>query len=576
MRWTSQIKIKSIRDILMKKTLLATVIAATFLAGCSSNSSKNDGSNPDEKVGIADVIYNEELRSAAIIGDEGNNALIIADGNGNAAITVNGQAYAVHGDVIVNDQGDIVGTLMIENGAAIAVIDETAYTLTVVDGRLVVEGADIIPDFGDTPRWSPEFGEDDWGPEGAPTYGDIIEAGGAVIIKGDNENFVTIKADGEGNAAIAINGGEQTYLVQDGELFNYQTNESIGHIQKEGGNYTVRLDDGTEVVFRNEDGRLFAAVISRPDASHPIINDPRPETTPPTYGDIVNAGGAIIINGDNDNFVTIKADDQGNAAILINGGEMAYTVINGELVNYATGESLGHIQKDDENYIVRLDDGTEVVFRNEDGRLFAAVTSRPDIGSPIEPVYDADRDFTGTNISVDDGTVTIKIGEQSITITNTAAGAIVTGTDGSKATIDRNTTQQWLTLVEQAESIEAKETLVKQFVLFNAASVVDWEGRNLMWSQTIEANKEWAKVNPLLFIEVVILGDAGFGDNAYNLGYFLVTGKKIPTMDLKDIVKENKLTNAQKTQLKDRVKSISAEQRQQIKQAIKTKLQARS
>ncbi len=100
--------------------------------------------------------------------------------------------------------------------------------------------------------------------ENASTYADIIHSGGAVVIKGDNDNFVTVKAGENGNAGIIINGGEQTYVVIDGELFNYETGDSVGHIQKDGDNYTIRLDSGTEVVFRNEDGRLFAAVISRP------------------------------------------------------------------------------------------------------------------------------------------------------------------------------------------------------------------------------------------------------------------------------------------------------------------------
>ena len=60
------------RDLLMKKTILATIIATTFLAGCSSNGS-TDNSEP-EKQGIADVIYNAELNSAAIVGDEGKTA----------------------------------------------------------------------------------------------------------------------------------------------------------------------------------------------------------------------------------------------------------------------------------------------------------------------------------------------------------------------------------------------------------------------------------------------------------------------------------------------------------------------
>ncbi|GIC75521.1 hypothetical protein [Moritella sp. F3] len=386
----------------MKKSILAVIIAGA-LAGCSSNGSNNDSPTPEPKEGIADVIYNEELHSAVINGDEGNSAAIIGDGNGNAAIKINDQAFTVQGDVIINDEGDIVGTITTEDGVAIAYINDTAYTLSVSNGRLIVDSDKLKPEYGDDNGWDhvPTPDNDSpiidggWGISGAPTYGDIIAAGGAVIIKGDNDNFVTIRADGQGNAGIVINGGEQTYAVKDGELFNYDTGESVGHIQKDGENYTVRLDNGTEVVFRNDDGRLFAAVISRPDASNPIIDDHRPETTPPTYGDIVTAGGAVIIKGDNDNFVTIKADGQGNAGIVINGGEQTYAVKNGELFNYETGESVGHIQKDGENYTVRLDNGTEVVFRNDDGRLFAAVISRPNPDNDLPEYGEGDWGIPG-------------------------------------------------------------------------------------------------------------------------------------------------------------------------------------
>jgi len=240
----------------MKKSIIAVIIAGA-LAGCSSNGSNNDGPTPEPKEGIADVIYNEELHSALITGDQGNSAAIIGDGNGNAAIKINDQAFTVQGDVIVNDQGEIVGTVTTEDGVAIANVNGISYTLSVSNGRLIVDRDKLNPEY-DEPR-----------PETTPpTYGDIVAAGGAVIIKGDNDNFVTIKADGQGNAGILINGGEQTYVVKDGELFNYDTGESVGHIQKDGENYTVRLDNGTEVAFRNDDGRLFAAVISRPDADN--------------------------------------------------------------------------------------------------------------------------------------------------------------------------------------------------------------------------------------------------------------------------------------------------------------------
>jgi len=132
----------------MKKSILATIIAATFLAGCSSSGSKNN--TPEPTVGIADVLYDEELNSAAVVGDNGKTALIIGDGYGNAAITIDGQVYTVQGDVIVNDQGDIIGTVTTENGVAVATINGTVYTVSVDSGRLIVDSKGIP---GQGPEW---------------------------------------------------------------------------------------------------------------------------------------------------------------------------------------------------------------------------------------------------------------------------------------------------------------------------------------------------------------------------------------------------------------------------------------
>lgn len=129
----------------MKKHILAVIIASTVLAGCSSSSKPNDIPAPTE--GTAEVIYNADLHAAAIIGDEGTNAIIIADGNGNAAVTVNGKAYAVQGNDLLDSQGNVIGNITTEDGTAVAHIGETTYTLTVIDGRLIIDSADFEPDF---------------------------------------------------------------------------------------------------------------------------------------------------------------------------------------------------------------------------------------------------------------------------------------------------------------------------------------------------------------------------------------------------------------------------------------------
>ena len=57
----------------MKLKLLSTLIAASFLAGCSSSGSSDNGGGIDPQDGIADVTYfqGENVEVARINGDEG-------------------------------------------------------------------------------------------------------------------------------------------------------------------------------------------------------------------------------------------------------------------------------------------------------------------------------------------------------------------------------------------------------------------------------------------------------------------------------------------------------------------------
>ncbi|GAL33422.1 hypothetical protein JCM19240_2118 [Vibrio maritimus] len=203
-----------------------------------------------------------------------------------------------------------------------------------------------------------------------------------MIITGDNGNNAIIRTDGEGNAAIAINDYDNMYVVKDGELFDNDGNQ-VGNISNDDGQYTVSLNNGLEVVLRDEDGRLFAAIISRPNPDQPIIHDPDYDSgIIPTYGNITELGGAVLITGDNGNNAIIRTDGEGNAAIAINDYDNMYVVKDGELFDN-DGNKVGNISNDDGHYTISLDSGLEVVFRNDNGRLFAAIVARPDMSSPI-------------------------------------------------------------------------------------------------------------------------------------------------------------------------------------------------
>ncbi|MEZ9417521.1 hypothetical protein AB4189_25695, partial [Vibrio sp. 10N.286.49.E1] len=105
------------------------------------------------------VIYSEELHTAYVTGDEGNNAVVVGDGKGNAVVTVNGEIFTIQGDVVVNANGDIVGTVVTDNGVATVYINDKSYALVVENGRLIIEGSVLDPEFGDD-EWGPSAGNE--------------------------------------------------------------------------------------------------------------------------------------------------------------------------------------------------------------------------------------------------------------------------------------------------------------------------------------------------------------------------------------------------------------------------------
>ena len=434
----------------MKKTILATLIASSLLAGCSSNGSSNNSPDPEPKQGIADVIYNGELRSAAIIGDEGNNAIIIADGNGNAAITVNGDAYTVQGDAIINDQGENIGSVYTENGIATAFINDIAYTLTVIDGRLIVDSSKLNPPTPDNDL--PEYGEGDWGIPGAPTYGDILIIDNTAVIEGDNGNHMFV-VQHEGTYYFNVNGSDArpTHKIVDGEVQTI-AGESTGiHAQKTENGVTFRTDNGTEIVFRNDDGRLFAAVISRPNPDNELPGSPDNDLPvvdggwgvpgAPTYGDILIIDNTAVIEGDNGNHMFV-VQHEGTYYFNVNGSDARPThkIVDGEVQTIA-GESTGiHTQKTENGVTFRTDNGTEIIFRNEDGRLFAAVISRPNPDNEFPPTDDpADNEnpfipFTHNGVDLVLDTTTGLITNDGVVVASFTRDGHITGTVVDHAT----------------------------------------------------------------------------------------------------------------------------------------------
>ncbi|RPE97814.1 hypothetical protein [Vibrio crassostreae] len=138
----------------MKLKLLSTLIAASFLAGCSSSGSSDNGGDIDPQDGIADVTYfqGENVEVARINGDEGeHNSLIIRGADGKSYVLINGQAYTVENNIVSDAEGQKVGDIQSKNGELIFVgTHGGTFVISVEDGRLIASDVHgpIDPDYG--------------------------------------------------------------------------------------------------------------------------------------------------------------------------------------------------------------------------------------------------------------------------------------------------------------------------------------------------------------------------------------------------------------------------------------------
>ncbi|YCO01712.1 RAD23 family protein [Vibrio sp. VNB-15] len=128
----------------MKVKLLSAIIAATFLAGCSSSGSDS----PNEPAGVASVqtFDGEHFDGMAIQGDNGEVTTVAIRGEeGNTVFNVGGELYYTDGEVVKDSSGEVVGHIEVRNNELIFVNDDGFVHLSVEDGRLVVEEAKLNP-----------------------------------------------------------------------------------------------------------------------------------------------------------------------------------------------------------------------------------------------------------------------------------------------------------------------------------------------------------------------------------------------------------------------------------------------
>ncbi|WP_192891422.1 hypothetical protein [Vibrio bathopelagicus] len=554
----------------MKLKLLSTAIAATFLAGCSSSGSSDNGTTPGPQVGVADVVYNEDLNTAYIIGDEGNNAVVIGDGQGNAVVTVNGEIFTIQGDVVVNANGDIVGTVVTDDGIATVYINDKSYTLAVENGRLIIEGSEL----------DPEFGDDEWGPSAGneffANYMIVDELGMPVaLIEGDNGNYMWV-IKGDDAYFLNINGSDAkpTHKIVDGEVLTMsgestgitvETHRTEGQIT----HLTFNTPRGEEIVIRHEDGRLVATVFGHghehegPDSA-------------PTYGDIDDVLGTTIITLDNGETLILKD------GVLYHPSSDSGAVFNADgTITNMDGEVIARAEMQEVGFVVSLENGAEITFRNDNGRLFAAITGKPNVENPIErpaPINPIEGEASielptiGFDLEDDILTVTLLDGTEVMIKDNGIAGGTIIGPEGkmsvSKATMDA--------YKEAADllTIDEQKSLVAVFLVNQSGDAIDNDARLALWQTQKDSTLAWAKQSPentAKMLHIIAIEVDELGKDPYSLGYYLLTGKKQSIDDIKDIAQEKVrgLSDLQKQELKQKIQSLSQEQRQQIKQAVK-------
>ncbi|WP_208746701.1 MULTISPECIES: hypothetical protein [Vibrio] len=437
----------------MKLKLLSTLIAASFLAGCSSSgSSDNGGTGPAPQDGIADVQYlqGEEFDAALITGDAGDyNALIVRDqtGEGSTHVLIDGNIYSVEEGQVVDSQGNVMGTLITQGDTityqGVIKGELVEVTLTVVDGRLMADGTIV-----DTPP--------KWGDEGATSIS-IVEEGESKLIYIGEEHIGTINELGT--------------IIKD--------DKAIGEFEGDRHNGSAYFYDGSTVNFTTDE-----------------------------------------LNGHT--TVTVKKDG------------MIYTW------NSATGEKSVSI---DEN------------IDNEWGL--------------VDPEFGLGFEFE----LVDDNKLVISLGASEVTITDTPVGIIVSGSEGETA-VSVKTANAYKEAMTHLTPNEQK-FLAIAFVANEGKGAVSEEMRDKAWHTTKDITAQWAQDNKLTMLKIANIEMDLKGNS---LGYYLLTGERKTVQELKDTAKDKitewlptrpELTAEQKHELRSQIQSLSQEQRQQIKQAIK-------
>ncbi|MCL9774094.1 hypothetical protein [Vibrio methylphosphonaticus] len=245
----------------MKLKLISTLIAATFLAGCSSNGSSNDGdTGPAPQDGIADITtYEGDIFNAALIqGDEGeHNAFVAVDNEGSGYVHLNGETYFVENGDVTDKNGEAVGSIEgQDNGYIFHGNNGGEITLTNVDGRLVVSGYQPPLPGNDLPNVDPDFGV-------IPTDVWYIDSEtGVLTFNGEPLGTITPTDD--------VKDGTGTYTITIGDT------DEVKHIQvvNYGGYVEIKVPGKGRLAVTIDNGVITRIGWDTPEMDNPIETDP--------------------------------------------------------------------------------------------------------------------------------------------------------------------------------------------------------------------------------------------------------------------------------------------------------------
>ena len=332
----------------MKLKLLSTLIAASFLAGCSSSGSSSNP--PAAQDGIADVqhIQGEHFNIALVDGDEGNHqARLVQGGNGNTLIVIDNMVFVTDGDEVKNANGDTVGYIQKEGDAIVFHGNHGGeVVLTVENGRLIASEikTPIDPDFGipmlpDHPiEIDPDYGvspKDVW----------FVSEDGTIKFNGEEvaeARPVDVNADGSGLYQIRVN--DQLIMV---DVINYGGYVQITSID---GTKSVDITITDGVIERiNWDSPSIGHPI-QPEIDHPVEADPEN----PIYTDPDFENGKIIKNIEREEMangilITVEGFHGGEVTIITDkDGKVLFVEANQDLKDNVKG-ALGIIDPGFEN-----------------------------------------------------------------------------------------------------------------------------------------------------------------------------------------------------------------------------------